>query len=255
MNLNFNKKIAESYLSNSQKVRVLSEDWVLSEIYCPGCGSIIYDYENNKPVADFYCKKCVEDFELKSKKGKIGKKVSAGAYSQMIKRINSAQKPNFFFMGYVLKSLSVNDFFIVPKHFFVAEVIEQRKPLSQNARRAGWVGSNILFSKIPKAGQIFYIQDGKEIDKKDVLKKWQKTVFLKQIKRNDAKGWILDIMNCIDALNKIEFTLNDMYKFEYNLSVIHPKNKNIRPKIRQQLQLLRNKDYLEFLGDGLYKLR
>jgi type II restriction enzyme len=29
-------------------------------------------YENNKPVADFYCEKCLEDFELKSKKGKNG---------------------------------------------------------------------------------------------------------------------------------------------------------------------------------------
>ena len=111
MNLNFNIKLADTYISFSQKARVMSESWVLKEVYCPSCGDDIYNYDNNKPVADFYCKKCIEDFELKSKKGKIGKKVSAGAYSQMIKRINSYQKPNFFFMGYMVEMWNVNDFF------------------------------------------------------------------------------------------------------------------------------------------------
>lgn len=255
MNVNLDTTLTDSYTSNSQKARVMTESWVLHEIYCPSCGSGVDEYENNKPVADFYCGKCAEDFELKSKQGRIGKKVSAGAYSQMIKRINSAQKPNFFFMGYMVEMWNVNDFFVVPKHFFVSEIVEKRKPLADSARRAGWIGSNILFSKIPKAGQIFYVENGKELAKKDVLKKWQKTVFLRQVKKADAKGWILDIMNCIDELNKKEFTLQDMYSFENDLSKIHPENKNIKPKIRQQLQFLRNKDYLEFLGDGLYRLK
>lgn len=255
MNLNLNSKLADSYTSHPQKIRVLSEAWVLAEMYCPGCGNHLCEYENNKPVADFYCNKCSEDFELKSKKDKIGKKISAGAYSQMIKRINSPQKPNFFFMSYLEEMWKVNDFFIVPKYFFVSEIIEKRKPLTENARRAGWIGSNILFSKIPKAGQIFYIENGRVIDKVDVLSKWQKTVFLKQVKNIDSKGWILDIMNCIDILDKKDFTLQDMYSFEQNLSAIHPENKNIRPKIRQQLQLLRDKGYLEFIDLGKYRLK
>ncbi len=254
MNLLFDTKIADKYTSLSQRMRVLTEGWVSNEIFCPNCGNIkISSYENNRPVADFYCLKCKEDFELKSKKGKIGKKVSAGAYSKMIERINSTSKPNFFFMGY-LESLHVNDFFVVPKHFFISEIIEKRKPLKETARRAGWVGSNILFSKIPKAGQIFYIENGREILKKDVLEKWQKTIFLKQIKKVEAKGWILDIMNCIDSLNKKEFSLQDVYSFEDGLKVIHPDNKHVKDKIRQQLQFLRDKGYLSFVGEGKYKL-
>lgn len=252
--LTLDKKLGDSYSSRTQQIRVISEGWVLNEIYCPSCGGSISDYINNKPVADFYCTKCIEDFELKSKKGKIGKKVSAGAYSQMIQRINSPTKPNFFFMGY-LESLSVNDFFVVPKHFFVPDIIEKRKPLKETARRAGWVGSNILFSKIPKAGQIFYVENGKEISKKDVLEKWQKTVFLKQVAKAESKGWILDVMNCIDSLNKKEFTLDEMYSFENDLKNIHPDNNNIKAKIRQQLQFLRDKNYLEFVDKGFYRLR
>lgn len=255
MNINLDIKLADDYASHSQKTRVLSEAWVLAEIYCPSCGGDIYNYANNKPVADFYCRKCSEDFELKSKKRKIGKKVSAGTYSQMMKRISSSQKPNFFFMEYLVEMWSINDFFVIPKHFFVPEIIEERKPLAENARRSGWIGSNILFSKIPKAGQIFYIENGKELNKKDVLEKWQKTVFLKKIKKTDAKGWILDVMNCIDSLNKKEFTLQDVYAFEYDLSVIHPENKNIKPKIRQQLQFLRDREYLEFVEFGKYRLK
>lgn len=254
MNLSFNTKLGDKYSNFSQKARVLTEDWVLNQIYCPSCGGLVSNYINNKPVADFYCKKCIEDFELKSKKGKIGKTMPAGAYSKMIERINSITKPNFFFMGY-LESLRVNDFLVIPKHFFISEMIEKRKPLKDTARRAGWIGSNILFSKIPKAGQIFYVENGKEISKKDVLEKWQKTVFLKQIKKADAKGWILDIMNCIDALNKKEFSLQDIYSFESDLKIIHPDNKHIKDKIRQQLQFLRNKNYLDFIGQGRYKLK
>lgn len=117
MQKTLNNKIVSQYKSNSQKIRILSELWTEENIFCPNCGGKIKNYDNNKPVADFYCKKCVEDFELKSKKGKIGKKVSAGAYSKMIERINSIEKPHFFFLGY-LESLDVKSFFVVPKHFF-----------------------------------------------------------------------------------------------------------------------------------------
>ena len=77
----------------------------------------------------------------------------------------------------MIEMWNVNDFFVIPKHFFVSKIIEERKPLAENARRAGWVGSNILFSKIPKAGQIFYIENGKELDKKMYWKNGRKPYF------------------------------------------------------------------------------
>ncbi len=255
MDLNFDTALLSNYVSNSQKARILTEKWTLNNIYCPSCGDFVNEYANNAPVADFYCSKCNEDFELKSKSGKFNASISAGAYSEMIKRISSREKPNFFFLEYVAKLLNVNDFFVVPKHFIIKEIIEERKPLKETAKRAGWVGSNIKFSKIPKAGQIYYVEKGIEIPKPIVLEKWQKTVFLKKVDDVNAKGWILDIMNCIDSLNKKDFTLQNIYAFENDLSVIHPENKNIKPKIRQQLQFLRDKGYLEFIEAGKYRLR
>ena len=72
MDLRFNLALAEGYKSNSQIARVLTEGWVKQNSYCPSCGEKpLNDYENNRPVADFHCLKCSEEFELKSKAGKF----------------------------------------------------------------------------------------------------------------------------------------------------------------------------------------
>ena len=127
--------------------------------------------------------------------------------------------------------------------------------MSVTARRAGWTGSNILFWKIPNSWKIYYIEDWKEISKEKILEKWQKTAFLKDIKKDNLKGWILDIMNCVESLEKEKFNLKEIYIFEKDLEKLHPENKNIKAKIRQQLQFLRDKWYLEFLEKrGNYRI-
>ena len=66
MDLNFDLKLAENYKSAPQKIRVLTEDWVRTSIFCPNCGNLrINKYENNNPVGDFYCSGCKEEYELK----------------------------------------------------------------------------------------------------------------------------------------------------------------------------------------------
>jgi type II restriction enzyme len=57
----------------------------------------------------------------------------------------------------------------------------------------------------------------------------------------------------ISTLNQ-EFTLEDVYKYEQELRRRYPENRNIRPKIRQQLQFLRDLGLIEFLSnDGEYR--
>ncbi|HIT35518.1 MAG TPA: restriction endonuclease, partial [Candidatus Faecousia intestinavium] len=43
------------------------------------------------------------------------------------------------------------------------------------------------------------------------------------------------------------------YAFEEELILKHPDNHNIRAKIRQQLQQLRNRGIILFLGNGQYQ--
>lgn len=256
MNLAFNTNLSEEYTNPSQKIRVLTEDWVDNQIFCPNCGQVSIDkYENNRPVADFYCSNCKEEYELKSKRGSIGSKIVDGAYSTMIERLQSANNPNFFFLNYNQKDFSVQNFLVIPKHFFVPEIIEKRKALSPTARRAGWVGCNIMLSDIPQSGRIFFVRDGQMESKDDVVSNWKKTLFLREEKEFQAKGWLLDIMHCVDKVGAQEFSLDDVYAFEGLLSKKHPNNKHIKDKIRQQLQFLRDRDYLEFIERGKYRLK
>ena len=172
----------------------------------------------------------------------------------MLERLKSDDNPNLFLLNYDLRNFEVKNFFVVPKYFFVPEIIEQRKPLAETARRAGWVGCNILLKDIPLTGKIFYIKNGNVELKEQILKNWRKTLFLKEEREVTAKGWILDVMNCIDKIGKGEFSLNKVYAFEEFLKQKHPNNKNIKDKIRQQLQFLRDKGYLGFVSRGKYRI-
>ncbi|MCX6759170.1 MAG: restriction endonuclease [Candidatus Nealsonbacteria bacterium] len=255
MNLSFDIKLANEYTSSPQKIRVLTEDWVDKQAYCPNCGHLDIDkYENNKPVADFFCSNCREDYELKSKKDSVGTKIVNGAYRTMVERLRSTNNPNFFLLNYDLSDFSVLNFLVIPKHFFIPEIIEKRKPLALTARRAGWIGCNILLQSIPQTGKIFFIKDKQVEPKEKVLAEWQKTLFLREEKEIKAKGWLLDIIRCVEKLGKQEFTLDDVYTSDKELGRLHPENKHIKAKIRQQLQVLRDKGYLDFVSSGYYRL-
>ncbi|MDD2516549.1 MAG: restriction endonuclease, partial [Candidatus Gracilibacteria bacterium] len=81
-----------------------------------------------------------------------------------------------------------------------------------------------------------------------------KTLFLRDKNSIESKGWILDIMKCIEMLKKKEFTLQEIYNFEPILRQKYPNNNFIKDKIRQQLQFLRDKGYLEFEGSARYRV-
>jgi type II restriction enzyme len=253
MNLQFDFGLTKGYRSKSQMARVLTEDWMHRNMYCPRCGFIrIERFKNNQPVADFFCPECSNEYELKSKKGTLGAKINDGAYDTMIKRITGNYNPDFFFMTYSFVKQRVNDLIFIPKHFFVPEMIEKRKPLSQNARRAGWVGCNILIDKVPEQGMVSIISDGEINNKNTVLSKVNQGSNL-EVKNINSRGWLMSVLNCVNRIPASVFTLKDVYQFEAELRLNYPQNRNIQAKIRQQLQFLRDKGVLEFLGRGEYK--
>jgi type II restriction enzyme len=138
--------------------------------------------------------------------------------------------------------------------FFVREIIEERRPLAPTARRAGWIGSNILLNQVPESGKIFIVRAGQLIPKDAVLAKWKKTLFLRD-QDQEARGWLIEVMKCVEEIGKRDFQLDDVYAYENRLSCIYPDNQNVRPKIRQQLQFLRDRGYLDFVSRGYYRLR
>ncbi len=170
----------------------------------------------------------------------------------MMERINSSNNPNFFFLNYDKNKLKVINFLIIPKHFFISDIIEKRKPLAVSAKRAGWIGCNIELTKIPNSGKIFLIQNSEIVDKKKVRDKWKSTEILKST-NIDSRSWAIDILNCIDKIPNDFFSLNQIYTFEDQLKIKYSKNNHIKEKIRQQLQVLRDKGLIEFIGRGNYK--
>jgi type II restriction enzyme len=256
MHLSFQEGLAEPYVSSPQKIRILSEHWVSTQLYCPNCGHLHLDrYANNRPVADFFCTNCAEDYELKSQKTKMGGRVVDGAYRTMIERLNQARVPNFLLLCYELKTLAVLSLVLIPKHFFVPDIIQERRPLSPLARRAGWVGCNILLQKIPHSGRIFLVRNKILSPKAQVLAEWQRTLFLREQKDINARGWLVSVMRCIEKINRTTFSLNEVYAFEGELHQSFPGNQHVRQKIRQQLQVLRDRGYLDFVDRGVYRLR
>lgn len=253
MDCSFDLEAAVGYKSHSQIARVLTESWTHRELYCPRCGNAhISHFPNNKAVADFFCPHCKNEYELKSKSGRIGNKIADGAYDTFVERITSNSNPDFFVMSYDLREMCVDDLWVIPKHFFVPDIVEKRKPLSPTAQRAGWTGCNILFSEIPEQGRIPIIQDHVAVEKKTVLEQMQKAAQLETVGM-EARGWLLDVLRCVNAIRNECFTLDEVYAFAGTLAERYPNNKNIRPKIRQQLQYLRDRGFLEFLGRGKYR--
>lgn len=151
-------------------------DWV----YCPNCGSPkVNSFPNNSPVADFFCAACKEEYELKSQRHAFGNKVLDGSFRTKCERLAASNNPNLFLLNYDFKQRSVTNLFVVLKHFFVREIIEERKPLAPTARRAGWIGSNILLNQIPQSGKIFIVRAGQLEPKDKVLANSHRTLFLR----------------------------------------------------------------------------
>ncbi len=245
--------LARDYKNPSQIAKILTENWMAKEAYCPSCLKSLIQAKANSMVLDFFCGECKCDFELKSKRGKFGKKINDGAYKAMIERLANPASPNFFFMSYS-PEFKVQNLIAVPAYFIQPASIEKRKPLSLQARRAGWIGCNILSEKIPSAGKIILIENSTVVDKEKVKQKWMQTVFLQTNLSLDSRAWIIDILNCIEKLKSTDFSLKQLYSFEEDLAKKHPKNKHVKEKIRQQMQILRDKGVVDFVRPGFYTM-
>ncbi|PWB77784.1 MAG: restriction endonuclease [Candidatus Methylomirabilota bacterium] len=252
MDLKLNLALGERYKSETQKTRVISEAWTERNAFCCSCGGILEKEQNNARVLDFTCVKCHIDFELKSTRGNFSDKLPDGAFRAMMARLSDISSPNFFFLTYDVKSLCVTNFFAVPTYFFDSTVIEKRKPLSPNARRAGWIGCNIIINRIPEVGKVFYVRNCEIFKRSVVVETWKRTAFLRHEASLEARGWTLEVLRIIQSLDVREFTLQRIYDFETQLKQRFPHNNFIRAKIRQQLQVLRDAGLIAFEGQGRY---
>jgi phosphatidylserine/phosphatidylglycerophosphate/cardiolipin synthase-like enzyme len=70
---------------------------------------------------------------------------------------------------------------------------------------------------------------------------------------SNLSPWEKDVFGCLEKLGNDVFTLKEVYSYEKYLSILHPNNRTIKAKMRQQLQYLRDIGLIEFIRPGIYK--
>jgi type II restriction enzyme len=247
-------ELAAAYTSGSQRARVVTEFWGEENLYCPNCSAPkLTRLENNTKASDFSCPACSFWFQLKGQKTRLGDSITDGAYASMMEAIQNDETPNFYFMYYDLATWRVKNLLLVPSFAFPPSAIIQRKPLSITARRAGWVGCNIALNHIPLEARIAVVTDNQAAPASEVREKFQRVKPLKEISVKQ-RGWTLDVLNIVRRLGKAEFINEDVYAFDHELEKLHPDNRHVREKIRQQLQVLRDTHLLIHVSSGVWRL-
>ncbi len=244
-----------NYKSGSQRARVSTEPWAQANLYCPACASPKIDsLPAGTYAADFKCPACASRYQLKSQRTKVGDRILDGAYAAMQRAITIDQTPSLFLLHYKMPQLTVENVFLIPHFAFSMSCVEKRKALSATARRAGYVGCYFVLKRIPSDARIHVVQDGRPISASLVRSAYEKLRPLEKLNAQ-KRGWTLDVLNIVKSLNKTQFNLKEIYHHEDLLAKLHPGNAHIRPKIRQQLQELRDLGLLDFHGGGSYTLK
>ena len=253
MELFCNPAVASVYNSPAQRARVISEQWFSENSYCLACKS---DHLTKTPAntraTDFSCNICGHSYELKTFVRRPRKSLVDGAYATIVAMIESGTAPTLCLLERT-ELWRVQSLTAIHSSFLTPWVIERRQPLSEHDRRAGWVGCNICLDRIPLDGEIALVEKGIAEDRVEVRRRFQRFLPLSNLP-SDQRGWSTLTLSVIRELKKSEFSLSDVCEREQRFAVVYPGNRHIRPKIRQQLQVLSDLGVLSFKGGGRYAL-
>ena len=209
---------------------------------------------NNTSAVDYLCEECQSYFQLKSQSKAFGKKIVDAAYSKMKSAILEDRTPNLYVLHYDPVEWRVRTLVLIPHFAFTLSALERRNALKLTARRAGWVGCNILLDQIPVDARISIVNNERVVANASVRHAYERVRPLQNL-AVEMRGWTLDVLQTVRSLNRAVFTLSDLYAHEQRLAELHPRNLHIRDKIRQQLQALRDLGFIEFRERGSYRLR
>jgi len=169
---------------------------------------------------------------LKSQASRIANSIPDAGFYAMMKAIRQDRTPNLFILEYDREAWRVKSLLLIPHFAFTPSAILRRKALSQSARRAGWVGCNIVLKNIPEQVRIPVILNAMPLPPTDVRTGYRNVLPLKSLSVRE-RGWTLDVLRMVQSLGTIQFTTNDAYRFAPELKRFYLANRHIREKIRQ----------------------
>lgn len=239
------------YKSASQKARVFTETWTSDNLQCPSCGETLILLPANSRTSDLRCQSCGETYQLKSQSKPFGKRILGAEYNTTIQAIRAGRHPSLILLQYDLDNLSVQQVRILHWSWITEQSIIPRRPLGPQARRAGWQGCLLALDAIPNTAFVDVVRNGLISPPQMIKSQWQTTHSVSALSLAQ-RGWITLVLRIVESLPQ-EFTLQQVYAYENELAKSYPANKNVRAKIRQQLQLIRDLGLIQFIRPGLYR--
>lgn len=250
MDLRIPFDLAAGYTSASQRARIATEAWGARNLFCCSCtADRLARQTANAHVVDFQCPECAERYQLKSQQRPIGACIMGANYGKMMDAVLANRIPNFHLLHYRLPEEIVHDLILIPRFAISPSAVRKRRPLAATARRANWVGYVFDLTVVPDAAKIALVRAGTATPVREVRRQFAKIERVESL-RPEQRGWTLDVLRCVEELPAPEFTTDDAYQFVGRLSALHPENRHVREKIRQQLQVLRDRGLLRSLGRG-----
>lgn len=255
MQLRLPGELGAAYKSFSQRARVITEAWGEANLYCASCSSNrLVRSPAGTPTVDFSCPQCEAPFQLKSSARAFARRIPDAAYEVMRRAILRGETPHLLTLQYDPVRWEVVNLLLIPRFAFSLWAIEKRKPLSLMARRRGWVGCDIALDRIAPDARISMVAERLPVPAHSVRQHYDLLRPLER-QRPRSRGWTLDVLTVVRSLGKPEFTLEEMYAHATQLQLLHPGNRHVEAKIRQQLQRLRDLGLLEFVSRGRYRMR
>jgi type II restriction enzyme len=253
VNLSMPAEVADAYKSGSQRTRVVTEEWGGDNLYCPNCSSPQLErLPHNTRASDFSCPVCRHHYQLKAQKRKTGKRITFASYKAVVAAILSDLAPSYYFLHYELPDWIVRNLLLIPYFAVPQTAIVERKPLPVGRKRQGWVGCYFVLDMIPIDARIDVVREQVITPPDIVRERYRKVRDLVQSPKAEL-GWTMEVLSIVRRLTKIEFGNDDIYAYERELERLHPDNRHIRDKIRQQLQVLRDLGFLVHLGRNRWK--
>ena len=119
------------------------------------------------------------------------------------------------------RSWEIQSLTVIHSSFLTPWVIEQRPPLGEHARRAGWVGCNIRLDRIPLDGEIKLIDGGTAFPREDIRRKFQRFLPLAGFSA-EQRGWTTLTLKIARSLDSSTFSLSDLYAREREFTAVYP---------------------------------
>lgn len=142
--------VGADFSSAAQIARLVLETWAEFNLYCLNCESdTLKRLSANTPVADFECPACESAYQIKGKDGRFGPVIPGAAYKPTIDAIRAGRCPHYVLLEYDRRFRTVVFGKAVLGTSITVDRIIARAPLKQHAKRAGWVGCNLVIGGLP----------------------------------------------------------------------------------------------------------